>query len=80
MSSNVSSTVQNTAAHASEASRLAEGSRSVASQFVYSVSSHMTASWPSIVRRAASLFDEVVVAIGVNKAKASARLFTQAPW
>lgn len=29
-----------------------------------------------IVARAAQLFDEVVVAIGVNKAKASARLFT----
>jgi pantetheine-phosphate adenylyltransferase len=29
-----------------------------------------------IVSRASQLFDEVVVAIGVNKAKASARLFT----
>jgi pantetheine-phosphate adenylyltransferase len=29
-----------------------------------------------IVARASQLFDEVVVAIGVNKAKASARLFT----
>lgn len=29
-----------------------------------------------IISRASALFDEVVVAIGVNKAKASARLFT----
>ncbi|MGN6783174.1 MAG: pantetheine-phosphate adenylyltransferase [Marmoricola sp.] len=29
-----------------------------------------------IVSRAASLFDEVVVAVGINKAKASARLFS----